>query len=392
MEIEEYRDCVLDIYQTVSDPTHWTRVLDRLCETLKARGAIIFEWEGHGAARSLTAPHFTSGYALDVLSGYLRRNRAHEERDQDTFEREALLVDGIDIVTETILYEDEEDYLSRPHVRELREYGIRYRTGTMLDKDNPYRGRFSMQLGSKGGPLDGERLETLRSLLPHVAKAMDVGRPIATGPDLPIAGHAVLGVFETLDVGVALLDRRGNVILTNDEFRRQVEEHGAFHVSREGRLKLHGQADHQAYARLREDALNHGAFGARPRKEAIVVSGEERAASICIELVPIAHFDALGTAPLDGVLVITRDTGRPVNIDLDLFARVYPEMTQAELAIVEMITNGLTNGEIAERRERSIETVNAQVKSVLGKSQARNRTQLVRMLCNFQSRHAPVEP
>ena len=54
-----------------------------------------------------------------------------------------------------------------------------------------------------------------------------------------------------------------------------------------------------------------------------------------------------------------------------------------------LVSDGLTNAEIAERREVSPHTINGQVKEILRKADARcrpeinTRTQLVRILCNF---------
>jgi len=72
-----------------------------------------------------------------------------------------------------------------------------------------------------------------------------------------------------------------------------------------------------------------------------------------------------------------------MDVDLHLLSRVYSDLTATELSVVELICQGLTNSEIAQQRERSVETVNSQVKAILDKSRATNRTQLVRLLSNF---------
>ena len=58
-------------------------------------------------------------------------------------------------------------------------------------------------------------------------------------------------------------------------------------------------------------------------------------------------------------------------------------LTESEMLLTGMIAEGLTNRQIAERRYRSQETINAQVKSVLSKTQCSNRTQLVRLLSTY---------
>jgi DNA-binding CsgD family transcriptional regulator len=48
-----------------------------------------------------------------------------------------------------------------------------------------------------------------------------------------------------------------------------------------------------------------------------------------------------------------------------------------------MVAEGLTNAQIAERRDRSIATINTQVKSILSKTQCLTRAQFVRLVLGF---------
>ncbi len=54
-------------------------------------------------------------------------------------------------------------------------------------------------------------------------------------------------------------------------------------------------------------------------------------------------------------------------------------LTDAEIEVVQALTECLSLREIAEARERSIDTVRAQLKSVLGKTETRSQTELVRL-------------
>ncbi len=380
MENAEYRDVVLDIYQTVSDPSLWPAVLDRIRDTISARGVIIFEWQLAGQDRQLVAPHFTTNYLPDVLAGYLERFSEWEEQDQDLYERQLLQFDGIELISEDVLYNDEAGYLAKPHVKALQKFGIRYRTGSLLDKDNPYRSRFSLQLGEDRGALTAEEHDLLCNLLPHVAKAMNLGNQVATKG---VENQALLAIVDRLNVGICLVDKKGRVSLSNAEFDRQREEYGAFNIDPTGHLRLHAQADHSQYSHLLKDALHHGNHGARPRKEAVVIASQERAGALCVEVVPLNKSDEIGTADFGGALLISQDTTRPMDIDLQLVSRVYGDLTSTELSVVDLICQGLTNSEIAQQRDRSVETVNSQVKAILDKSRATNRTQLVRLLSNF---------
>ena len=347
MENSVYRELVLDIYQSVPEPSHWPVVLDRICNQFLARGCIIFEWQLFGRDRQLVTPWFTSGYEPDILQDYLRRNRIWEEKDQDIYERQLLSIDGIEVISEEVLYADETDYLTRPHVKELRDYGIRHRTGSLLDKDNPFRSRFSLQLSEGRGMLTPKQRSDLADLLPHVAKAMDVGRPIASPG---FEKRALLSILDQLEVGICLLDPSGRVALTNTEFDRQRENYGAFQTTRNGSLRLHPRADQGRFSQLTYDALNHGQCGARPRKEAIAIPDEDGAGVLCVEIVPFHRSEEIGSQPFDGAILFSRDTTRPVAIDVDLVRQVFSNLTGAELAVIDLICQGLTNSEIAERR------------------------------------------
>ena len=62
----------------------------------------------------------------------------------------------------------------------------------------------------------------------------------------------------------------------------------------------------------------------------------------------------------------------------DLTRRV-PVLTPRERDVLRLLTDGLTNRQISDRRNRSVETINSQVKSLLAKADCANRTQLIRL-------------
>lgn len=379
MNNEEYRDLVLGIYQAVSDPDEWQPVLDRVTELVDATGCLVFEWHLRDSQRRLEIPLMSSTYDPAQVVDYFERNQKWEAQDHDIFDRQLMSLDHIELLSEEILYDDKNDYLSRPHVKELLSLGIRYRTGALLDKDNPFRARFSLAFGEDRGPLKPGELAILQNILPHLAKALELSRPVG----IPGEEHrALLAVMDRLNIGVCLIDAWGRIAQTNTEFERQADSFDFFFKDPKGRLKLRKAADQRMLNTLLQDALHHGRFGARPRKEAIFVDTDGVSSTLCVEIVPIEKLSELGSRAFSGALLLSRDTRQPVHIDIDLLKRAF-DLTHTESAVVEQVCQGLTNAEIAEQRERSVETINAQMKSVLGKTKAANRTQLVRLLCNY---------
>ncbi|MEL6570059.1 MAG: LuxR C-terminal-related transcriptional regulator [Pseudomonadota bacterium] len=379
MDKTAYKELVLKIYQAVSDPDEWVPVLDQISDMVGARGGMLIELQRTGGDLRLEAALMTSSYNPDRVETYFKRHRAAETRDHAIFDRRLLETDGIDLIGEDILYEDRATYLAQPHVAQMAEWGIVHRTGALLDKDNPFRARFSLAFGQDRGPLTDADMMVLRDILPHLAKALELSRPV--GP-LTQDRPALLALLDLLDVGICLVDAQGRLVEQNAEFRRQSEDYRAFSTDPVGRLRLSAAQDHARLTELLADTMAHAKYGARPRKEAIVIKVRDRDASLCVEILPLPRSEALGSGHFGGALVISRDAAAPVEFDMGLVRQVF-ELTSTEASVLQLLSHGLTNPEIADRRERSVETVNAQIKSILMKTRTPNRTQLVRMLCNF---------
>jgi DNA-binding CsgD family transcriptional regulator len=216
-------------------------------------------------------------------------------------------------------------------------------------------------------------------VLPHIAKALDLGRPALY---LASVHRSLIAAMDRLRIGVCILDRRGNVVVANEEFQRQRERYGAFRIDPGGRLHLHDKADGARFKELFSDALEHGRYGARPRKEAIATAHDDGIGALCIEIAPLDQVEEIGSRRLCGAIVYSLDTSLPTFCDPSLLQSVFA-LTNAEAELIELVGDGLTNAEIADRRSRSVETVNTQVKSVLSKTQCANRTQFVRLFMNF---------
>ncbi len=376
---EDVRDFVFEIYDTVADASRWPTVLDKFADLAGARGCIVFEWEGSGVDRRLTAPLFSSRYQADILHGYIKTFHELEAADQDRFEARSLAADSIDLISDNILAETENELLARANVKALLGFGIRHRVAGLLNKDNTARSRFSVQYSARHGPpSDGEQ-SLMTEVLPHIAKALDLGRPAA---QLASTHRSLVAAMDRLRIGVCILDGRGNVVLTNKEFQRQREAYGAFRIDAKGRLRLHDGADQRRFAALMSDALNHGRYGARPRKEAIATTRESEFSALCIEIAPLDQVADLGSDGLGGSILYSIDTNLPIGCDAAPLRRAFG-LTEAEVELAEMLGEGFTNAQIAERRSRSVETVNVQVKSLLAKTQAANRTQFTRLMMNF---------
>ncbi len=380
-ELEELSDLVLEIYDTALDPGRWPDVLEKVSHYVGARGAFIFELQGVGAAQKIFAPFFSSSYDPAIVTKYLQVHNQQELADQEIFARLSRRTDRIQLIGDDVLTETEEELVSRANVQEMMRNGLRYRAGALLNKDQLNQDRFALQFSKRGGPITAETARKAELILPHIAKALNVSRPTT---QLALKFRSVADCLDQLVIGICILDSNGSIILANQEFRRQMDWHTVFRADPSGKLLMRTDQAQQTLTHLRKDVANHGRFGARPRKEAIVstVGGEPH--TLCVEVVPLHSSREMGESDLDGHIIYSMDTGNSYKISGDVLSEMF-SLTHAESAVLELMADGLTNSQISERRSKSIETVNSQVKSVLVKTGTANRTQAIRLATNISS-------
>ena len=280
------------------------------------------------------------------------------------------------MLDDTFLAASIDELKKQEHVQKLMRLGIFHRAAGILNKDNPWISLFSIQLSSRRNPLNDVERDYLSHLLPHLAKALDLSIPIR---QLQSRYQGVLSAIDSLNVGVCVLDRRGMIVARNQEFCRQQETYRTFRVSPNGTLRITDRQAQNCFEKLMSGFNQHGKFGARPRKESI--SGHILN-PLCIEVSPLHKSDDFGTNIFDGFIICSTDTYLPVVCDTGRIQQAFG-LTSTETSLVDAIGQGLTNPEIADRRGRSVATINAQTKSILAKSNCSNRTQFVRMMMRF---------
>lgn len=372
----ETHDTVLSIYDAAADDTLWPEVLYRLATQINAVGCIVFEWQTTPDGRLLAAPFASANYEMAAIEKYIEKCFEYEIQDQDIFEVHSLAQDQIDLIEDDVLAPSIADLKQLPNVQTLQKLGILHRAAGLLNKDNTAVSRFSLQLADRRGRLTPGEHAHLATILPHIAKALDLGRP---AKQLALEHQSMLAAMDRLTIGVCILDAGGRVVLENEEFKRQQDTYPVFLKAQNGVLRLRRSEDQKHFAALMDNVFNHGKFGARPRKEAISTS---ESGFLCVEVSPLNKMLDITSKTLGGFIVYSTDTSLPIHCNSLPMQRAYG-LTDAEMKLVDLIAEGLTNSQISERRERSVPTINTQVKSILAKTNCATRTQFVRLMMSF---------
>ncbi len=376
---QEIEHLVRDVYDTVLDQGRWPDVLDRIARAVAARGIILVEVENTSAARSIKVMQHSSTYEASRIAYYYARFLDEELADQETIARLAGNDDAIRLFQDDVIEEETARFRMKLNTRFLMRFDICHRAGALLNKDLYWLDRFAIQLPAHRGRLEPDELAKLHLLLPHVAKALALSRPLMA---LQSRYGAVLQALDHLRVGVALLTTRGDIIAENEEFRRQLEATPVVRRDPAGRLVIDQAEPARAYQKLLTELRPHGLAGARPRRGAVLVARGPERLPLCIEVCPIAGDDSFGEAGFRGFALYSLDPENAYEVDARRMAKVYA-LTDAEAGVLSLIGEGLSNRSIADIRDTRPETVNTQVKSLLAKTAAENRVQLLRLATSF---------
>jgi len=309
------------------------------------------------------------------VQGYLLKHNRQEILDQAEFARLSGVDERIELINDAEFNISQDQLLAQDNVQDMMKFGLRCRAGTLLNKDAWQIDRFSLQYKSdRDGATDAEK-RIANTILPHVAKALRIGRPL----NASLVLGAEFGPREnSLDFGMCLLSPKGFPIATNVEFDRIVAETSVFRILTTGQLALAGDVDQDRFKALISGEKIHGAAGANPRRQSLFFPLREDETGVFVEICPVSENEAFGRLPPNTRLVTALDATTFKTIGSEVVSRFFP-LSKSEEAVLTLIGAGRTNREIADERSRSLDTVNSQVKSLLFKTHTRNRTELVQL-------------
>jgi DNA-binding CsgD family transcriptional regulator/PAS domain-containing protein len=375
-------DLIARIYDTALDPNGWPDLMLRLAHKCGAVGSFIFELRLDEQRPQITSRLYSSNYQPDLVRWYLKTFNAEEISDQGRFAELSQKGNAVDLISDIALRPKLSDLLAQPNSTFLTTVGLKHRAGALLNKDLVNVDRFALQFGLDHGPITGEETKKASIFLPHIAKVVGLSRPLE---EQLIAKGIFEEVLRNIGQGVAILSPRGTVLYSNSEFDRCLAEHKVFRKTPSGVLQLVDTLDQaKHYHDLVTGDGAHGTFGARARREAVVVNLERAGTALFIEICPVEASVRTGTLGAGCRLVTVIDTSRNVNFDSERLKSFY-HLSASEADILELVAKGHTNVEISEIRNRSQDTIKTQLKALMRKTNSHSRTDLVHMIHNLSS-------
>jgi DNA-binding CsgD family transcriptional regulator len=219
-------------------------------------------------------------------------------------------------------------------------------------------------------------LDGLRPLLPHLAKAVEVGRAFAM---LRARYQAALAALDRMGVGLAIALPSGELIVHNAEAARIFSRGDGLCRGRDGHLRCRRRDQlERIELAIREAAGTLRGIADRP--EALeVVDRPSGLHAFLVEVTPLADSGGEIERCLAGALVTIIDPDNVQAISVRRFAAL-SRLTPAEAEVCELIVQGASGAEIAERRGTTPETAKTQIRAIMAKTGGRGRGDLIRLV------------
>lgn len=378
-------DLIARIYDTALDPAIWPELMLRIAHKLGARGAFIFELRLDQERPQIASRIFSSNYIPEIVRSYLIEFNDLEIADQGRFAELSRADNAVDLVSDIHLKNSLADLLAQPNTAFMMKHGLKHRAGALLNKDLVNVDRFALQYSLDHGPITEAERRKAAVFLPHIAKVIGLARPLEEQ-------LLAKGIFEDMlrdaNQGIAVLGPRGTVLYANVEFERVLSAYPVFRKAQNGVLEIlekgWGGETAGRFRSMIESGDAHGQYGARARKEALIVDLPSARGSLFIEICPVEESRQTGRLGAGCRLLTVIDTSRPVRHEISRLKTFY-KLSPSECEILELIARGHTNAEMSDLRGRSPDTIKSQMKALMRKTNSETRTDLVHMIYSLSS-------
>lgn len=254
--------------------------------------------------------------------------------------------------------------------------GVARRLGVRLNADAIWFDAMSIGFDQHQPVIPAAARETSRALLPHLTKALEIGRVFTL---LKARYKAALSALDHVQAGIAIALSDGQIIVKNAETERILSLKDGLALTGGGHLAA---TDPDITARIQSDIAQTAATaqGTANHPEALIsVARPSGLTPLLIDIAPISDSSAELDPALDGALITLIDPERIPYLRLERFAALYG-LTQAETDVCRCIADGAGIAEIAERRNTSPTTAKNQVSMVLSKAGVGSRAELIRLI------------
>lgn len=361
-------DLVGRIYDAAAEPEFWPSFLERLAEAIQGGQAQIVLYSLEHRHGNLTAtarqdPLLKAQY--DQYYGALDCWGAHGRH----------LMRGGNVVTGQMLCPDSVLSSSEFYQDFLRRADAFHQVCGFVYKEENAAALISTLRPQRVGPFGEEAMQLLRTLLPHLQRALHLHRRIV---ELGSMANSASAALNRCPFGFLAMDRSGKVLLLNQRAQRILDLNDGLSLSRRG---LIARRQEETY-RLR--GLIRGAIATASGKGlasggAMLISRPSLRRSFQVLVTPLPQGGSCLYPQQSAAGVFVTDpesSGAPA---AQMLGRLFG-LTPAEARLAALLMQGKSLDEAAESFNLSRNTLRSQLRSIFDKTGTKRQGELVRLL------------
>lgn len=363
---------LVSVYGAVLDDSLWQPALDQLAGDLDAASALIIhsEVQDNIPFRINLGSQVWADIEPEQIE-FFEREYGHYEAEAWAYLQQA--------AAGTIAYDT--DFLAAAELSERPDYqysvenfGLRHRIGVRLNGNRAWFDALTFQYPSDLSAAPESARVLLPQIAPHVAKATECGRMFRT---LRNRYQAALAALDHVAIGLCVVTSRAEVVVQNQTASEILSNSSGLQRRSDGVLYCQSNADLFAEAVRRCASTAAGSSGAT--EVLLATNAKNEGANLLLEVSPLNDQSGEIDKGLSAALVTIIDPTKTESLDTSRVALAW-ELSDAEAAVLHMLVRGDTNGEMADKRNVSVETVKSQVRSVYNKTGAHKRSGLIRLV------------
>ena len=363
------------VYDASLNLGRWKRALDAVTKSLDARAIALLIRGPDPSAKDLTMLNSKYlDFTRSVSGLYYGLRFSHLQKpDWDYLSRQP----AHQLTTDDEIGVPTSELDARADYRFLHEkLGVRRRLGVKLNNDKVWFDAMSIAFDGCHDRIPADALRSILPLLPHMTKSVEIGR---TFSQLKSRYASVLNALDRVRVGLAIALPSGEIIIANDETQRIFALKDGLSKSADGHLRCH-ESDQNSEIQAHIVAAANTARGEGDRAESLMaLRRPSNAEPFLVDIAPLSDTASNAETGLQGALITIIDPERIPHLKMTRFTTLYG-LTPAEAEVCGLILHGLSVNEIAESRNTTPITTKNQINSVLSKTGAAKRADLIRLV------------
>jgi len=372
-EIELVSSLIGDIYDAALDPSLWSAVLYRSRKFIGGSAAALF-------SRDATCKSLNVYYDDGGIDPHYKQPYFDKFMKLDPYATSHVLAEIEEPIRTTDLPPYDEFLETRFNKEWARPQGLMDFTSVVLDKSATSAAMFGLFRHERDGLVDEETRRRMRLIMPHIRRAVLIGRTI----NLATVEAATLAeALDGLSAGLFLVDPTGRIVHANASGRAMTNECSVLRTV-DGKLVA---TEANATTTLNETFIAAGGGDAVLGTKGIAVplstrNGEHHIAHV-LPLTSGARQHAGARYAAAAALFVHR-AARPTPLLPEAIARLY-KLTPSELRVLLSVVQVGGVPETAEALGMAEMTVKTHLHRLFGKTDATRQADLVKMVAGFSS-------